>query len=216
MKQPIIIFFCFLLTANSGMALAAGDVLVYTGEGGQFWQTFDYFEAATGKTVHYEETLPADLSVYDCLILPTNVQGFSPATLDALNLYTNSGGRIIGAAEHNRAGGLYQGSIDAMNSLAANLGSSLSVVGGYLDCGWNVTTNIHPSPFTEGVSTIGMGCTSSVTVAVGPSAHSLVGTPTSDVTFIGAETIGAGFLFLLGRTGSLRQGIDFSVSWFRL
>ena len=189
--------FAVLLLTLSGWAVA-GDVLVYTGEGGQPWATFDKFGVATGKTVHYESSLPADLSVYDCLILPINVEGFSDATLAALNAYTNAGGRLIAQAEHDEAGGLYLGAIDAMNLMATNLGSAMSVVGDYLDCGFNPTTNIHPSPFTAGVTEILMACTSEVAIAADSSAHSLVGTPTDDITFVGAERIGSGTFILLG------------------
>jgi len=195
----------FLLLGLSGWAVA-GDVLVYTGEGGQDWATHDKFGVATGKTVYYESTLPADLSAFDCVILPINVEGFTGATLAALNAYTNGGGRLIAEAEHNRASGAYLGAIDAMNAVAADLGSAMSVLGDYLDCGFNVTTNIHPSPFTDGVTEILMACTSEVAVAVAPTAHSLVGTPSLDITFIGAEKIGSGMFFLLGDGNTLSDG----------
>lgn len=204
MQRSNLLVCAFLSIAISGTAFAVGDVLVYTGEGAASGiSSFTNFGVATDKTVHYETTLPADLSVYDCVILPTNVNGFTAATLSALNTYTNSGGRLIAQAEHDRADGLYLGAIAAMNAVAANLGSDLSVVGSYLDCGFNVTNNIHSSPFTEGVNEIKMGCTSEIAVAVGPTAHSLVGTPTADITFIGADMIGSGAFFLLGDGNTL-------------
>ena len=59
-----------------------------------------------------------------------------------------------------------------------------------------------------------MGCTSAVAVAVGPTAHSLVGTPTDDITFIGADMIGNGAFFLLGDGNTLSDlpGIGYTAA----
>lgn len=177
-------------------SVVAGDVLSYWGEGGAPLN-YSLFEAATGKSVFYSAVLPADLSIYDCILLPINglnSEAFSESTLAALDGYVRSGGRVIAQAEH----GTYPGPIDAMNGLAAYLGAQLAVLPDTIDCGYNVTTNIHPSNFTVGVNSIGMACTSQVGIAIGPNAHSLAGTPTDNIPFIGVDVIGDGLFFLFG------------------
>ena len=195
MKLRIVLGVASLLLLSS---VQAGDVLVYTGDGG-LDEGYTDFGAATGKTVVTQNTLPADLSVFDCIVLPVNANGFSDSTLTALDGYVNAGGRMIAVAEWNA----FPGGITTMNNLAAYVGADLLVVSDDIDLGFHTTANIHPSPFTAGVSSIRYAATSEVQVFVGPHAHSLVGTATTDTTFIGVDQIGSGAFFLFGDSNVL-------------
>ncbi len=182
----------FVVTA----AAVSGNVLVYTGEGTAS-QGYSKFATATGKTVVYQTVLPADLSGYECIVLPPNNGGYSSDTLNALGVYVNAGGRIIAEAEHN---GTPFGiaAVEAKNSLAMALGADLSVVGAYIDIGsFSTTTNIDPSPFTVGVGSITYTGVSEVQVMAGSDAQSLVRT-VGGTTFIGVDQIGEGVFALLG------------------
>ena len=176
----------------------AGDVLVYTGDGA-LNEGYTDFGAATGKIVDTQAVLPADLSGYDCIVLPINANGFSDGTKAALDGYVNAGGRIMAVAEWNA----FPGGITTMNDLATYVGADLFVVSDAIDLGFNTTANIHPSPFTAGVASIRYAATSEVQVFVGPHAHSLVGTATTDTTFIGVDRIGSGAFFLFGDSNVL-------------
>ena len=194
------------LAFHGAPAAAQDRVLVYEGEGAFPVFGWSDFGVATGKTIEELTPLPDDLSVYDCIVLPANGfigAAFSQQTLDDLNDYVSDGGRIIAQAERTGFGG----TIQAMNDLASDLGSDLSVVSQELDCdvGFVSTTNIDSSPFTAGVFDISYSCTSGVAVAVGPDAESLVRT-TGGTTFIGVDTIGSG-LFVL--SGDLNVFVDF-------
>jgi hypothetical protein len=195
---------CFLAIAVSLISGAAtGDVLVYRGEGG-LSAGYSDFGTATGKTIVSQNTLPADLSPYECLVLPSNQSGFSAATLNALDDYVNSGGRIIAQAEHSG----FPGSISSMNQLATHIGADLSIIAAGIDSGFHNTSDIDASPFTVGVTTIHYAATSEVAVAVGPNAHSLVRTVNSGTTFIGVDKIGGGVFALTGDINTLSDWSD--------
>ena len=174
---------------------ATGEVLVYTGEGA-LNEGYTNFGTAAGKTVQTLAALPADLSPFDCVVLPINgttSAAFSPETTTALDTYVNNGGRIIALAEWD----FFPGSIAAMNGLASAIGADLSVVSAAIDLTFHTTTNIDASPFTVGVDSISYAATSEVAVAVGPSAHSLVRSQ-GGTTFIGVDRIGSGVFVLSG------------------
>ncbi len=195
-RIAIVVGLLALLTASglaSRVALAnPGSILVYTGEG-SLNQGYVNFGNAAGKPVVTQDALPADLSGFDCVVLPVNANGFSAATTAALNGYINGGGRILALGEFS---GLAAGNA-AMNGLATALGADLSIVPATIDLEFLTTNDIDPSPFTVGVSSIRYAATSEVAVTVGPNAHSLVRSQ-DGTTFIGVDKIGSGVFVLSG------------------
>lgn len=177
---------------------SSGTVLVYTGNS-PVNEGYSQFGTATGKTVDYQSTLPDDLSAYDCIVLPVNSAAFSDATKAAFANYLNAGGRVLAIAEWNA----FAGSINTMNDLASHVGADLQVVAAAIDLGFHTTTNIDPSPFTAGVSSIRYAATSEVQVQVGPDAHSLVRSTNTATTFIGVDKIGSGVFALFGDSNVL-------------
>jgi hypothetical protein len=143
-----------------------------------------------------------DLSPFDCVVLPANGPGFSPATTTALTDYANGGGRIVAAAEWSA----FPSPISAMNGLASALGSGMSVNPANLSCGFHTTMNIDPSSFTDGVTSLVMACSSEVVVP--GTAESLFRSANEGVTMAGAEQIGSGWLFLLGDSNVLSDNSD--------
>jgi hypothetical protein len=175
-----------------------GDVLVYRGEGGYLYYSWLEFGVATGKTIVNQDTLPSDLSPFDCVLLPANgylSPAFSGATLTALNAYVHAGGRIIAIGDNSNS---FTDANAAMNGLATYVGADLHLVNVSIDFLEHVTTNIYPSAFTNGVSSLAYAYTSQVAVSVGPNAHALAGTAYTDTPFIGVDKVGSGIFFLLG------------------
>ena len=197
MKRIAIVVSLFALLIASGLASRValanpGSILVYTGED-SLNDGYVNFGIAAGKPVDTQTALPADLSGFDCVVLPVNRSGFSAAATAALNGYVNGGGRILALGEFS---GFAAGNA-AMNGLATALGADLSIVSAPIDLEFSTTNNIDPSPFTAGVSSIRYAATSEVAVAVGPNAHSLVRSQ-GGTTFIGVDKIGSGVFVLSG------------------
>lgn len=191
--------------ALAGIALPAAavgepeTVLVYTGGGG-LSEGYTNFGSATGKAIVTSTSL-AGLAQYDCVVLPINTS-FSPEDLSSLTSYVNEGGRLLALGEHSG----FEGAIAAMNAVATELQSDLSLVAAFIDPivegTYPSTSNIDLSPFTVGVSSIQYAATSQVVVAEGSTtAHSLVrtqGEGETATTFIGVEQIGLGVFLLSG------------------
>jgi hypothetical protein len=135
--------------------------------------------------------LPADLSDYRCIVLSINTS-FSAGDISAFSDYLDEGGRILALGENSG----FAAANAAMTSLASSLGADVSIVPDGIDGGFNATTDIDSSPFTEGVSSLLYAATSQV--AVSGEATSLVRTLTGSVTFIAAAPVGNGFFFLSG------------------
>jgi hypothetical protein len=192
---PLIALLALLLSASTTLA-ADGRILVYVGNAGVD-EGYTRFGEAAGKPVDTLPVLPADLSPYDCIVLPINNIPFDDSQKAQLSAYVNSGGTLLALAENAT---FFAGSIPTMNDLAAALGAGLQVVPALLDPGFHTTTNIDPSTFTVGVASIRYAFTSEVTVEVSGGAESLVRTHDASGAeiFIGADRLGSGVFLLSG------------------
>jgi len=175
-------------------------VLVYTGDNG-FKIGYTKFGEAVGRDIDTYDVFPEDLSAYICIILPANRENFSAETTSALVSFVNNGGKIIAQADAVDVDfdPTLLGAITNLNGLAGALGSNLYLEAAAIHTGYNITYNIDPSPFTDGILSIFYGWTSRV--LVGPTAYSLVnakGELTPKITIIGAEQIGEGWFILCG------------------
>jgi hypothetical protein len=202
---PLIALLALLLSASTTLA-AGGRILVYVGNAGVD-EGYTQFGAAAGKPVDTLPVLPADLSRYDCIVLPINNIPFDDSQKAQLSSYVNSGGTLLGLAENES---FFPGSIATMNDLAAALGAGLQVVPALIDPGFHTTTNIDPSTFTVGVESIRYAFTSKVTVEVSGGAESLVRTQDASGAeiFIGADKIGSGVFLLSGDSNVFSDNSD--------
>ncbi len=197
-KLGVLVSIFVALVMMLGLALPAAasptcNILVYTGDGA-FDDGYTKFGEAAGKEVDTLSVLPSDLSPYCCIILPLNSDDFSNDTISALTNFVIGGGKIVALANNDT---YFLDAIENMNSLAEALDADLSLVPASIDPTFHTTTNIDPSPFTAGVSSIRYAWTSEVEVSAGPHAHSLVRTQ-GGTTFIGADKIGSGWFILSG------------------
>lgn len=178
--------------------MAAGNLLIYTGNGAEN-QGFGQFALAADRTPTTSATLPnspAGLDQYQCIVLPIPTEPFSTADRTALRDYMGRGGTIVGLAEHLNADlTQFKGkrSVDTLNAL----GSGYGIVGGKtsVNLGAHITENVLPSSYTQGVTRVGFGGTT--TLAVSPPAQALLqttqgpGDPTPQ-TFLAVSDVGAG------------------------
>ncbi len=187
-----------MLGITAPVSASTEKILVYTGDNA--WNNgYSKFGMAADRDVDTSSVLPGDLSSYCCIILPANRSEFSSETIIALVSFVQNGGKILAQADQGSPGSSFLGAITNMNNLASALGSSLSLKAADIDMGLHTTTNIDPSPFTNGVASIMYLWTSEV--SVGPHAYSLIrsqGGLTDRTTIIGAEKIGKGWLILCG------------------
>ena len=106
------------------------------------------------------EDLPADVKVL-VLWLPTTA--YTAGEVNALKQFAAEGGRIVLVGEHV---GIYAAEIP--NALLGALGSTLEVVGGFIDCtGEHVVlpgSAIRPQQITDGLTGLTIGCSSEVTL----------------------------------------------------
>lgn len=187
-----------------------GPTLAYTGDtagssaNGDL--TFDNFSSATGENVDIQDTLPASLSGYRCVVLDIN-QSFSDDDTNALAGYLKAGGTILALGEH--AGG-FDDADAALNHLATSLGATgLSLNDDQYDNGANATTAIESSPLTAGVGTLGDDFVSSLTVQ--SPAQTLVETADdSSVALVGVQSVNGGTFVLSGDSNMFTDNNDAS------
>ncbi|HUZ01943.1 MAG TPA: hypothetical protein VMU89_16470 [Thermomicrobiaceae bacterium] len=196
-----------LLLSVPAVSASGTSILVYIGDGG-LNQGYTDFGNAVGLPVDTLSTLPADLSPYDCIVLPVNgsmngATAFSAGDRTALTSYTQGGGHVIAVGEwYPGPGGLsdYAAADATMNDMATALGATMTLESENLDGPFAWTDQIDPSPLTAGVDSIAYGATDSV--AVSGTAVSLVRTALDGdqpgTTFIAAQAIQAGTFVLVG------------------
>ena len=136
--------------------------------------------------------LPADLSPYDCVVLPVNGQLFDAGQKATFASYLASGGRLFALGDGSDQ---FSAANATMNDLAAALGSGLSLNNDSFDVVFHNTTDIVPSQFTQGVAVIRYAFVSTLTAS--GNGQVLVGTE-SGLPFVGAEEIGPGLFVLSG------------------
>ncbi len=196
-----------VLGTTRAQTASADRILVYTGNNA-LDHGYSEFGIAASKPVDKLSVLPSDLSPYACIVLPLNASSFSASQKSALSSYVNGGGRIVALAENYIfVDDFHPGVITTMNELATAFGSGLSITPALIDSGFHTTTNIDPSSFTVGVSSIRYAATSEVSVAASGTAESLVRT-IGGTTFIGADQIGSGLFVLSGDANVFSDNSD--------
>ncbi len=182
-------------------AAASGSILVFDGNGAQD-EGYTKFGAAAGKPVVHAVVLPADLSPFDCVVLPINNLTFDSSQKTTFSTYVNGGGMLLALGEHSG----FPAADATMNDLATSLGAALQIVPAIIDPGFTTTTNIDPSSFTVGVTSIRYGATSEVSVS--GSAQSLVRTLTGATTFIAIDKLSKGHFLLSGDSNPFSDNSD--------
>ncbi len=159
-------------------------------------RSFMDWAGATGQSAEVQETLPADLSSFRCVALLDN-ESLAESETAALEAYIREGGTIVAIGEHE--GAPYAEGDETLNHFAESLGVGLTLDADSYDFGPNVTTNIYPSPFTEGVSELGDNWVSSISVSTSGSAQPLVGTAEDgSATLVGEQSVGKGTFVMAG------------------
>lgn len=162
--------------------------------------SFSGFSTATGRELDTMNTLPADLGSYACVLLPGQSQPLTADEIGQLAGYVDTGGTVIAMAEWI----LDPDTINALNALLTEFGSSIQIEPNIVNFLPASTSEIHSSPYTEGVSSISYYRTS--TLAVGAPAQTLVsvqgGTP-----LIAAEQFGQGVLVVSGDLNPFRDSL---------
>jgi hypothetical protein len=184
---------------GSSAASAAEGIFEYSGNSPST-TGYTKFAAAAGEPLTRSATMPASLSQYRCAVLPVNRATFSSAQLDTFDAYVDGGGTLIAVAEWDGFAGAANPN---MNAVANRLGSGLDVVNAAVDSGFQTTTNIEPTPWTNGVDSLWYALTSAVPVTAGSSAQTLARTrttalSTSKTPFLGVQEIGEGVFVLAG------------------
>jgi hypothetical protein len=156
--------------------------------------TYDNFANATGQAAEVTDELPGDLERYRCTMLLDNVD-LSETQSTMIQKYLNAGGTVLAIGDWGPG---YDAGDEAMNQLAERLGASMSFQEDLYDDGFNVTTNILASPFTQGVASIGDGAVTGLDVAA--PAQALAYDSTDSVPFIGEQAIDGGTLVMIGDT----------------
>jgi hypothetical protein len=183
----------FAASAGADASAAGSRLLVYT-DTTPHNQQYSAIGIATGLPVDVVFEFPGSLNDYSCVVLPTNVNPFGKRIISALSRYIDSGGRVIASGDGS-AFGVQNGHV---NALAAGLGSGLSIIPRHLDTGKHMTTNIDPSVFTIGVSTLLYAYTSEVGIATSGTGHSLVRADDGSTVILAAEFMGDGAFVLSG------------------
>ena len=93
-RWMLVVALTFLVTALSVPAALANPILVYTG-GSPLNEGYTQFGAAVGDPVVESPVLPADLTPYDCVVLPVNSQLFDAGQKATFASYLASGGRLF-------------------------------------------------------------------------------------------------------------------------
>jgi hypothetical protein len=158
-------------------------------------RSFVEWAGATGESAEVQETLPASLSSFRCVALLDN-EAIGESEAATLNAYIHEGGTIVVIGEHE--GAPYGEGDEALNHFAESLGVGLTLAGDSYDYGPNVTSNIYPSPLTEGVSELGDNWVSSISVSMSGSAQPLVGTAEGSETLVGEQPVGRGTFVMAG------------------
>jgi hypothetical protein len=182
---------------------AAGPTLVYTGQSGlsPFDGDFEFedWSTATGQPALVEESLPANLTPYRCVVLLVN-RSFSTAQGQELAGYLQDGGTVFAIGEHESEyeteGFGFDEADEALNALSGALGVGLSLNEDSFDKGELLTEHVVPSPLTAGVTAIGDDWVSSLTV--GGSAKPLVETSDGLAPYIGYQQVGNGMFVMSG------------------
>jgi hypothetical protein len=150
---------------------------------------------ATGEQAVTAAALPSDLSSYRCVVLDLN-ESFADGDEAALASYLREGGTVLALGEHTDYGGNFDAADAALNALAGDLGSHISLDDDELDGEDTVTANIDSSPLTDGVSYLGYNWASSL--SVGAPAQDLVESADDSSTLVAAEPLDGGTFVMSG------------------
>jgi predicted esterase len=178
---------------------ATGPTLVYdggtAGHAGDGDTSFEDFSQATGESADVEDSLPASLYAYRCVVLDINTS-FDAGQTAELAGYLQAGGTVLALGEH--AGGGWDDADAALTALASAVSANgLSLNDDSWDDGDHVTTAIGSSPLTAGVGALGDNWASSVDVS--EPAQTLVSAADDDSTaLIASQTVGTGTLVMSG------------------
>jgi hypothetical protein len=193
LRKLALLFALTLLVCAAASTASAGSILVYTGNDAPDEGGYTEFALAAGKPLVTTPILPADLSTFDCVVLPINRTPFSAAQKTQLGSYVNGGGRLFALAENND----FPGAIATMNDLSSTLGTGMQVAADSLDNAFPTpTSNIDAHPFTAGVATVHLANTSRI--VPGASGSSLVRTAAGAQTFLATRQLGRGEFLLSG------------------
>jgi hypothetical protein len=182
---------------------AIGPTLVYTGQSvlSPFSDDseFEDWSDATGQPALVEESLPANLTPYRCVVLLVN-RSFLSAQEQEFAGYLQNGGTVFAIGEHESQIETedlgFDEADEALNALSRTLGVGLSLNEDSFDKGELLTEHIVPSPLTAGVTEIGDDWVSSLTV--GGSAKPLVETSDGLAPYIGYQQVGNGMFVMSG------------------
>jgi hypothetical protein len=155
--------------------------------------SFNEWAEATGQPAEVDETLPASITPYKCVMLLAN-QSLEATQEAELAAYLHQGGTILAVGEHG--GGAYETANETLSRFASSLGVGLNIRDGDDDYGPNVTYDIYPTPLTENVFSLGDNWVS--VVEVSGSAEPLAGTADGEGILIGAQTVGSGTFIMSG------------------
>jgi hypothetical protein len=156
--------------------------------------TYENFAKATGQPAEVTDELPSDIDRYRCTMLLDNVD-LSEAQKVVIQGYLNAGGTVLAVGDWGPG---YDAGDEAMNQLAEGLGVSMFFQEDLYDEGFNVTTNILASPFTQGVASIGDGAVTGLDVSA--PAQALAYDSTNSVPFIGEQAVDGGTVVMIGDT----------------
>jgi len=195
-------------------AMAAGQMLIYTGNGG-INEGYTQFAAAAGRTPVTASSLPstdAQWDSYGCVVLPVTQVPFSDTQRTAFNNYMVRGGTVVALAEHQLADNtqtIGPNSVTTMNNLAS--GSGIQALNTSVNNGGGInTTNVLPSMYTNGVTKVGFAATTTLTVTA--PAFALLNTVHVSVTdppptpFLAVREFGLGKLVFAGDSNVFSDG----------
>ena len=186
----------------------ADSVLVYQGnessppaeDGEGSNASYTDLEAATGRTVETTTVLPADLSHDSCVLLQLNSEAFSAEQTATLQSYMKRGGVVVGIGEYYEYD---PGADENLSALASSLGVSVSFQDDTLGSGLETATDIGPSPFAAGITSLAYAAVAGVNAEGPAQVIASTDSATGEVPFIGAQSLGGGAFVLLGDSNVL-------------
>jgi hypothetical protein len=160
-------------------------------------ETFYELEAATGREFEDRTQLPETPSEAACVMLQLNAEPFDAGQVADLQGYMNQGGVVVGIGEYYN----YGGADDTLNDLAGALGVGMSLQDNIYDSDFHLTTDIGPSPYAAGVSSLTYAATSGLNVSA--PAQVIASTAGGEAPFLASQGIGSGAFVLVGDTNVL-------------
>jgi len=155
------------------------------------------FADAAHATLTTSNTLPDDLSGYDCVVLPTNSEEFSSGQKATFEDHLETGGTLFANAECDRYD---RASIATMNDLLDYLHADTDLAVSTVDLGFHTSTAITDHPVTTGVDSYVYAATTEVLLS--GDATGLVDT-SSGGYMLGVEEIRDGAVIVSGDSNDL-------------